>query len=220
MIVHDVAQGTPDWHRLRLGIPTASEFSSLIAPSGALAGDAARTFANRLIAEIVTGKPTVRGTTAWMERGQDLEEEAVRMYEFTTDRQTHKVGFITDDARTMGCSPDRLVGDDGGLEIKCPADWTHVDYLLSGKVDPQYKPQLQACLLITGRAWWDWYSYHPLMDPVIIRVYPDPAYHARMRKAVDRFHDLLQSRLQILQDRGHIPDITPEPFEQEEFAYG
>jgi hypothetical protein len=34
MIIHDVVQGSPEWHALRAGIPTASEFSQLVTSTG------------------------------------------------------------------------------------------------------------------------------------------------------------------------------------------
>ena len=53
-----------------------------------------------------------------------VEAEAADWYEFDQDVTTQRVGFITDDGRTMGCSPDRFVGDDGLLEIKTPLPHT------------------------------------------------------------------------------------------------
>ena len=220
MIIHEVQQGSPEWDRVRLGIPTASEFDSIITPDGAMAGKQARSFALRLIAEIMRDTPTFRGTTSWMERGQDLEEEAVRMYEFTTGNQTERIGFITNDDRTAGCSPDRLVGNDGLLEIKCPADWTHVGYLIEHKLDKQYKPQVQAQMLITGRQWVDWYSYHPDLPPLIIRVERDEEYLARMRKALKRFTDLMQTWMEKLEARGYLtaPDHSLDFYDFAETA--
>jgi hypothetical protein len=55
-----------------------------------------------------------------MERGLIVEAEAADWYEFDHDVTVQRVGFITDDDHTMGCSPDRLVGDEGLLEIKAP----------------------------------------------------------------------------------------------------
>ena len=44
----------------------------------------------------------------------------VDWYEFDQDVAVQKVGFITDDNHTIGCSPGRLVGDEGLLEIEAP----------------------------------------------------------------------------------------------------
>jgi hypothetical protein len=70
----------------------------------------------------------------------------------------------------IGCSPDRVIGDDGLLEIKCPAPQTHVGYMLTRTVDKDYFPQVQGQLLITERNWVDVQSYHAWIQTVIIRV--------------------------------------------------
>ena len=60
----------------------------------------------------------------WWERGLIVEAEAADWYEFDQDVTVQRIGFITDEEHTMGCSPDRLVGDDGLLEIKAPLPHT------------------------------------------------------------------------------------------------
>ena len=42
----------------------------------------------------------------------------------------------------MGCSPDRLVGDDGLVEIKAPLPQTQVGYSISGELSERFRPQL------------------------------------------------------------------------------
>jgi hypothetical protein len=84
-----------------------------------------------------------------------------------------EVGLCLHDEFECGASPDGLVGDDGGLEIKCPLPHTHVSYLRAGDVTGKYIPQIQGCLWITGREWWDFMSYHPAMEDLIVRVYRD-----------------------------------------------
>ena len=52
--------------------------------------------------------------------GKILEPEAFDYYGLITDLKPVTVGFVyRDDSRTVGCSPDALVGDDGLLELKC-----------------------------------------------------------------------------------------------------
>lgn len=203
MIVHNVEQGTPEWHRLRMGIPTGSDFDQLITPKGKLAGDAARTFARKKLAEIYTNSPIYTPKTYWMERGSDLEQMAVDTYELMTDQETEKVGFITNDERTAGVSPDRLVKPNGLLEIKCPAADTHMEYMIENKVDIQYKPQLQSQMFITERDWVDWFSFHPLLEPVLIRVQRDEDYIQKIGKALRRFNDLKQIYVRKLQENNY-----------------
>lgn len=176
MIIHDLDQGSPEWFAVRLGIPTASCFDKLITPTGKESTQR-EAYENQLVAEILTGKPVndFEGNE-WTQRGNELESDAAAFYALQRDIEPVKVGFITNDAGVFGCSPDRLIGDDGLLEIKCPAPHTHVKYMLDRSIDRKYYPQLQGQLLVTGRKWVDIISYHPEMQPVIIRVERDETF--------------------------------------------
>lgn len=173
MIVHEVVQGTTNWAALRAGKPTASCFDKLITstgePSRSLAG-----YAITLAGEMYAGKPL----DAWegnshTERGILLEEEARKMYAFLRDVEPEKVGFITDDDCTHGCSPDSLIVSDGMLEIKCLKAENHIKALLyyrkHGKCPPDYVQQTQGQLLVCERQWCDLCFYHPDLPHLIIR---------------------------------------------------
>jgi hypothetical protein len=73
-----------------------------------------------------------------MERGLIVEAEAADWYEFDQEVTVQRIGFITDDDHTVGCSPDRLVGDAGLLEIKAPLPQTQVEYWISGEVHESF----------------------------------------------------------------------------------
>lgn len=204
MIIHNVEQNSPEWLQARLGIPTASEFDSIIT-AGGKPSTQADGYANKLLAEIMTGAPvnTFVGNAA-TERGHLLEPDAVSFYELQNDCDAVKIGFCTNDEATMGCSPDRLIGDDGLLEIKCPLPHTHIKYLLSQNIDKEYYPQLQGQLLVTGRMWVDIISYHPEMPSVVIRVKRDTAYLAEMTKLLAEFHGKMKEKRQKLVSLGYM----------------
>lgn len=203
MIVHDLEQGTGEWLRARLGIPTTSDFDKIISPDGKLMGETRRTFAKRNLTELMLGRPVETPNTEWMIRGSDLEREAVETYEFMTDLKTETVGFITDDKGLCGTSPDRMVGEDGLLEIKCPAPWTHTEYLIENKIDKKYKPQMQGQMFITGRKWVDWYSYHPELAPLVIRHERDEKYQERIRYCLDQYNEYMKLKISELKSRGY-----------------
>jgi len=113
-----------------------------------------------------------------------------------------KVGFGLSDCGYYGASPDGLVGEDGMAEFKCPAPHTHIEYLLSGKMDMDYYPQVQGQLLVFNRKWSDWNSYNPGLPFVTIRVERDNAYIAKMAIALDKFKKMFDDKLQILRERG------------------
>lgn len=186
MIAHDCIQGTPEWLALRAGIPTASNFDRILTPKGKPSTQVTK-YMHALLAERLMGHPVLEFVSMWMDRGQQLEAEAVAFYEGQRDLDTTKIGFLTNDARTVGASPDRFVGADGLLEIKVPKESTHVAYLLTKSVDAEYYPQVQGQLWISGRSWLDILSYHPEMPPALIRVERDDKYIELLECAVGDF---------------------------------
>src|SRR6266446_9195135 len=118
-IFHDVAQYSESYDRLKLGIPTSSNFHKIITPQGKPSKQW-REYACVLIAERILQRKIEFYRSPAMEWGLIVEAEAADWYEFDQDVTAQKVGFITDDNHTIGCSPDRLVGDEGLLEIKAP----------------------------------------------------------------------------------------------------
>ena len=209
MIIHrDVEQGTEQWHKLRIGIPTASEFDKILTAGGKQSTQA-EAYANRILAELVVGKPVETfKKTQWMEHGNKYEAEAAAYYELQNDIEAEKVTFVTDDDRTMGCSPDRLIGEDGLLELKCPAPHTQIDYMLNGKLDREYWPQVQGQLLVTGRKWVDLVSYYPDMrKPVAIRVTRDETYLTTLSGALARFNDMLAAKKKRLIELGYLEAV-------------
>jgi len=164
---------------------------------------------NHLLAEWMVGHPILAESTTWMQRGHELEAEAVKAYELLTGRETSKVGFITDDERMVGASPDRLVGADRLLEIKCPKHNTHVGYLLTGKVEQDYKPQLQGQLWMCERDVTDIVSYHPEMPAAIIEVGRDEVFIATLAGLVNAFVErMLEFRERLTKEFG--PFQKPE----------
>jgi len=204
MIVHDVKQGSVEWQQLRAGVPTASEFSRILTPGGKPSASS-RTYLHELVAERLMGCPLVKVTTAMMDRGHEMEPEAVAYYEFQNDVGAVQVGFITTDDGRIGASPDRLIGEDGLLEIKCPAPHTHIGYLLWDEAAKEYMPQLQGQLLVTGRAWVDICSYHPGLPTAVKRVVRDETYITLLQAALDAFCAALDSAMELLAERGVRP---------------
>lgn len=190
-IYADIAQGSEAWHRVRLGIPTASCFDKIVTPKKCELSKAASDYALRLVAERLLNQTAAESFDgAWMERGKDMEPMAVKQYEFQQEVSTFPVGFITTDDGSIGCSPDRLVvnGDVPklALEIKCPSQHVHLGYLLNGTND-DYKPQVQGQILVAELDRADLYSYHPQMPPALVRTTRDDAYVSKLDAALKAF---------------------------------
>ena len=190
MIHLDVEQGSDEWIQARLGIPTASQFHRIITPKTLKLSQSADGYAYELLAEEILGHPIDEAESMFMSRGSQMERDAVKFYEFTQGVQTERAGFILRDDRLVGCSPDRLVGADGGLEIKCYSAANHVAAMLNAEAE-KAKCQIQGGLWITGREWWDRLSYNPEMQSVITRSYRDEKFITVLADAVNQFVEFL-----------------------------
>ena len=183
MRIIECEQGTPEWLQARLGIPSASSYAKLVTTTGKASAQATA-YINQLVAERITGEPTFFQVTDPMQRGMDLEPQARTAYEMETGNLVIQVGFLMHDTLQAGASPDGLIGQNGGLEIKCPSAHTHVEYLRDGDLPIKYFQQVQGCLWISGRDWWDFMSYHPKMEPLIVRVFRDEEFIKALECAV------------------------------------
>lgn len=205
MIVHDVQQGTAEWLNVRLGIPTASDFDRIITPKTRKASSSQTKYLCQLLAERLTGAPVSDiEPTDMMLRGQMLEPEAADWYEIATGRNVQKVGFVTDSDQRYGCSPDRLVGDDGLLEIKCPGATNHVAALLE-LMDDEHFVQVQGQLWVTGRKWCDLLFYHPDLPKRVVRIQRDEEFIGQLSREVLSFVAQLDAAFERLTSGG------PEP---------
>jgi hypothetical protein len=186
MIIVDCEQGTEAWWQARLGIPTASEFDKILTPAKLEPSKSAEGYMNKLIAEWYRGKPDETFQSEFMKRGNEFEEEARQWYGFTHDCEPQKVGFCKDHDDRWGCSPDALIGDDGGIEIKSVISGTMVGYVMENRIPLEYKLQVIGSILVTGREWWEFLVYHPDFKPLLIRT---------ERKDVQKELDALQAAL-------------------------
>lgn len=185
-IVH-CEQGSSEWHLARAGIPTASEFSTVLAKGrGAAESRTRRTYLLKLAGEQITGRPMESFTNAHMERGKLMEEEARNFYALWNDADPQQIGFIRNER--AGCSPDSLIGENGLLEIKTALPHILGDLILKDGFPSEHRAQTQGQLWIAEREWVDLAVYWPGMPPFIKRAYRDDAYIRDLAVAVDHFN--------------------------------
>jgi hypothetical protein len=187
MQIYSCEQGTEEWVKARLGIPTASEFHTVLA-KGCNGGDSKtrKTYMMKLVGEILTGEQMDGYSNQHMERGKVMENEARDLYAFMTDTSPECVGFIRNGQK--GCSPDSIVNADGMVEIKTKLPHLQVDCLLGDRVPPEHVAQCQGALWVAEREWIDFVSYWPKLPLFVKRTYRDDAYIAKLAEAVDAFN--------------------------------
>ncbi len=176
MTTSDAPQRSERWFEMRRGIPTCSRFDKILTAVQGKSAAAQETLINELIAESICPPEEgfIRPATAEMEYGMKLEAEARCAYELEHATEPVKeVGFILSDCGRFGGSPDAIVGENGGVEIKCPNSATHIGYVRGGVLPNEYRCQVHGYLIVTGRAWWDFMSYARNLPPLRLRIQPD-----------------------------------------------
>jgi hypothetical protein len=187
--VHNCEQGTPEWFACRAGIPTASEFATVMA-RGKGGGESVtrRKYMLTLLGELLTGEVVEGYSNGHMERGKVMEQEARDWYTFHTGTEVTQVGFVRNDEIGAGASPDSLIGEDGALEIKTAIPHIQLDRVMCGGLPAEHKAQVQGQLLVTGRAWIDFASYWPKLPKHLCRVERDEPYLVTLKQAIADFN--------------------------------
>ncbi|WP_442256115.1 lambda exonuclease family protein [Stenotrophomonas maltophilia group sp. RY12688] len=170
-----IDQRSDEWFAARAGRITASRMNDVMVErergefkSGPRKGQqkpqpkALTDYAHQLAAERLTLRPRKQVKAAALAWGQTVEPAAVAAYQAETGVIVTPAEFILHPKYDfIGASPDFLVGDDGGGEIKSPeSSEVHLETLLTG-LPPEHIEQIQGGLWVTGRQWWDFVSFHP-----------------------------------------------------------
>ena len=166
--VRAVEQGDDAWHKLRLGVITASEVHNVIAKprSEKKWPDMKMSYFHTLLAEVCTGvTPEVNAKAlAW---GKQYENDARTLFEFTSGVNVTESPIIyRDESMRTACSPDGLCSDGNGLELKCP--FTSRDFMkfrLGGfeAIKSAYMAQVQYSMWVTRKDAWYFANYDPRM---------------------------------------------------------
>lgn len=231
-----IEQGTAEWDQVRLGRFTASEMHRLMGAAkremtpeelknrppkgtpGATAklindysklSDAAMTYVNEKVAEVLTGQARSQGYAFPLIWGIEHEQDAADFFEAKTGFTLEKVGFFQYSTHAGG-SPDRFVNDTDILEIKCPSDSVNqIQYLLltdQYDVRREYFPywcQCQANMLFTGRNLCHFVTFDPRMvddkhKMTHIEIKVDAEFHALIIQQITKATEEKLKLIQLL----------------------
>jgi putative phage-type endonuclease len=168
----DCEQNSAEWVSARTGRITASRMCDMMTRLKR-GGEAAcrREYRAELIAERLTGRAEGHYVSKEMQVGTEQEPFARTAYEIKTQNIVDQVGFIFHPRLDFtGASPDGLIEQDGGLELKCPKTTTHLAYMMAGTVPEEYQDQILWNMACAERKWWDFASYDPRL-PEKIRLF-------------------------------------------------
>jgi hypothetical protein len=176
--LHNIVQGSTEWFEKKLGKLSASNATAIGANGAGL-----KTYCKE-IAQNIIGVTDESYTNGDIQRGNDLEPIARAAYEFEFGVTVKEVGGITnDDYVNVWVSPDGLIGNDGGVEIKARNNKKHFALITGDEKEIPFN-QIQMTILISGRKWWDFVSFNPKYSkPLFVkRIYPDLIYHEKLKK--------------------------------------
>lgn len=196
MRVVECIQLSPDWFDARRGIPTASNANRIITPGGK-PSSAMDGYIAELIGDMFALDPnamTEKPMNAAMRHGVECEPRARAWYAMEKNVEVQQVGLCISDDGRWACSPDGLLGDHSGLELKCVQASTQVKYLLAGGMPEEYKPQVHFSMMVTGRKQWEFLSYCDGLKPLLVTVHED-GYTKELRVQAEVFYAKFQAAL-------------------------
>lgn len=194
----NLEQGSEEWHQLRIGRFSASEVSRLVTDCSRpmtpveltkwqsdnpksrattivdprLLSDGAMSYVIEIASERLTGKPAKEffenDACRW---GKLYEPEAKKMFSLVYEIEGVNVGFV-EYGTGAGASPDWIVIDRFGVEVKCPQTRdAHLKHFLlknAQELKEKCKDYYWQCakgMLATGYDMWKFISYHPHFPP-------------------------------------------------------
>ena len=149
-----------------------------------------------------------------MARGEEEEILALSLYNEKV-APIQKMGFVTNDrwGFKLGCSPDGLVGEDGGVQCKSRCQKVQMETIVTHDL-AEAMIQIQTELLVTERKWWDLVSYSNGMNMYVLRIHPDAKIQNAILGAAAIFHKSLDATIEIYNNRITRPDVRVIPVER------
>lgn len=213
LTIHEtLEQGSDEWLQARCGLISASIMNDILTPTlKASSNEKTRQAVYELACQRVTNYVEPQYWTDAMLRGVADESVAAELYADKVAPVQEIGGMVREfDFGRIWYSPDRLVGDDGLIEIKSRRNGLHFKTVADGDVPKEHVLQLQAGLLVSGRDWIDYISICKGQPLFIKRVEPDPIYHdailtacealeKSIADATERYYDTLKSQRVLIE---------------------
>ena len=166
-----MVQCSDEWFKAHKGRVSASHATAI-----ANVGKGLDTYILETMANYYSSGEKEHFSNQHTDRGNELEPLARDMFELETDYKVQQVGLVEYNDYVC-CSPDGLIDEDGGLEIKCVDDKKYFEILMDGEkaIDSGYRWQCLMNLLITERKWWKLCYYNPNFERslIIFTILPD-----------------------------------------------
>ena len=216
MKIHkDLIQKSWPWFQARAGKVTGSELGNLITDKGALRGwktGMPNSYLHRKLAEKWRGQALESfAGNRQTDQGVIYEEQARHYFSSLLETEIQTVGGIESDDGRLWVSPDGIIGDSVGLEIKAGNADTHVGWLLAGGVPEEHVLQVQFALHVTGWPIWQFLSFVKDMPHLAVIVEPDEELSEVIAESICEFQTRFDSAwTRLCEMNGGPPPPRPE----------
>ena len=210
-IYRELEQGSEAWLQARCGLLTASTIGRLITPTLKVAdNDTSRGLLETLVAERISGRVDYVHPSLDMQRGS-LDEPHARALYAEHYAPVEEIGFAAREFNglKLGASPDGLVGDDGGIEIKSRRPKQQLRTILSDTVPTENMAQIQALMLVLQRDWWEYVSYAGGWPLYVKRVYPEPMWQLAIQSALVDFEERAERMIAAFHNAAEGRPVAP-----------
>ena len=196
-------QRSDEWATARIGLITSTRAHQLLSSAATR-----RTLMVDLIREYAAPKVKSFEGTKSTKRGIALEDEAISAYCLLNNSTATHEGLIYSDVHPLlATSPDALINDDGGIEVKCYEADAHIKAVL-GHTEAKEINQCKWHSFVTGRAWWDLFYYSDEFEGKlgyrILRITLDDSEREAIKTKSHEFIGELQNKMKEL-------DLTFDP---------
>lgn len=192
---YNIEQRSEEWFNLRAGKITGSSLGKV------MSDEKTKGFSeivNRLASERVFKRRMEEDSyiSKDMQRGIDLEDEAVSVFEKETFIEVSNGGFW-EYSDTVGDSPDGNF-ENGTLEVKVVKYNTIEDYFEKEKIPSAYKWQCQHHLLCSGKEIGYFLAYNELYKPFILKYGVDEELRNKMINRFNYIDMLVERRMEFV----------------------
>jgi len=195
MEISKCAQQSEEWFTARSLCLTASHAQAI-----ANQGKGLETYITEIMAYHFSSEDREHFSNAETDRGNELEPLARTMYELESGEDVEQVGYIKDGDYVL-CSPDGLIGEDGGIEIKSPNTINYYKILRDGEkeIESKYIWQVQMNLLVSKRKWWNLVYYNPNFEKSLItfKILPDAEKQEALRVGLAKGIEMIKNQLKV-----------------------
>jgi putative phage-type endonuclease len=143
---NDIEQRSEAWHQIKKGVISGTSLKNIMGTPKAREDEKYEIIAQRLTVGVETEYVNP------MERGIELEDEAIAEFEFNTGLKVEKTGFCeNDDNDKIGYSPDGLIGETEDIEVKCPMGKNYVKAWLKNEIPKEYYWQVIQAFVVNPK---------------------------------------------------------------------